>query len=1210
MDTPSSPLKIKAILKRKRISTDLSLCIICQTPREEALLAATDDGKVSLWNAACTRKDMVYKTIIGEFDNLFLESTCPIFYHKNCIGPYRSPSNLKHLNGEAFLTEEKNEKRKEALSSEIDWGLCIICQKQYRKKVKQTHLLSTETKAQYLVQAAMDNDDSMALNNVTADELIKNKAVYHSSCMQALRFASEKARKTKTNEKTDHDRAFQDFAESISEDLFDNNRIFTMAELLPIYKAYLPSEKALAYTTWKLKAKLESWFGEKIRFYDFGGNESSIVFSSEVTVGDAVKAASALKEDVAHHRVLLETKPLVDNEQMVLHKAVAILRREMSTVDEMKEYPGPEGTSGSGSDAYVPPILLQFIEDLLDLTGSKADSKARRAKAIAECIIYSGKGVLPPLQLGIGITLHHDYGSKMLIELLNAFGFCASYSEVRQFMTSAAMSEVSKIRNGVYHPSGIIKRADGGNLIQEGADNIDINTNTIDGKNTFHSLARVCFQQRNGESKVPEHTCIPISKEVKLTITPEARKYMKPLDFPKPKIRPVPPRYNKAAERLTDIMKGSFSVNDFVWVILRSFAREPLQRNLDVTIKNDQVIPFWSDFNRSFSPINEYSTEVSYKPIIDATPTEMDTLYTSMLNCSATAKALGQEYSIQTMDQQLYAIGQQVKWGCPEKFMSHFNRLGGFHTICCFISSIGKLWGDGGLKDLLKDSNVYAACTVDSMLEGKQYHRSVRALTLVYECLLSTLVKSYLEVSEDVGVLTPQGEAEICVIYGSLSQPDGISNDDVQRILNFDPADIANDFLLFLENGCKKSPTFKYWFMLLEAIQILLECIRAERSGNWNAHLASQCNMLPYLFCTNRQNYSRWLPVYLLEMLVDIPEDMNERFEGGEFTFRFRPNTSFNGIWTDMAVEKTVIRDSKSDGGVVGLTRKKEALLRWYLSRHIMGRYSHVVKTRAGLVSTDGDPVVKVSNSSLQKDEDDVNTLMNHITTHMSNPFDTDTDDVLINISTGLQASDEVKASLTGAVDTGKKRMESFVRSNLEIGQHGNFYSPISRVNIKTFQSMIIPTPVSASGKKGSKKVTVSPETIFRRGLALAEFRTDITIDSLMSHPIGALPLSLFNEDGSPRKTTKSDLGSYLEARAAVVSEIVEEELPKRVVYIRDGMAVLHAVSLDTCQTFDDLVQKYMKGVVSCMAVADTVIDVFDRYDIEHSIVFRTTSSF
>ncbi|CAG2218923.1 unnamed protein product [Mytilus edulis] len=85
---------------------------------------------------------------------------------------------------------------------------------------------------------------------------------------------------------------------------------------------------------------------------------------------------------------------------------------------------------------------------------------------------------------------------------------------------------------------------------------------------------------------------------------------------------------------------------------------------------------------------------------------------------------MGQSYSIQTFDQQLYAIAKQVEWAMPETFKTHIIRLGGFHTLSCFIASIGKLWGDGGLKDLLIDSSVYAAGTVDQMMCGKQFNRA------------------------------------------------------------------------------------------------------------------------------------------------------------------------------------------------------------------------------------------------------------------------------------------------------------------------------------------------------------------------------------------------------------------------------------------------------------------------------------------------------
>ena len=44
-----------------------------------------------------------------------------------------------------------------------------------------------------------------------------------------------------------------------------------------------------------------------------------------------------------------------------------------------------------------------------------------------------------------------------------------------------------------------------------------------------------------------------------------------------------------------------------------------------------------------------------------------------------------------------------------------------------------------------------------------------------------------------------------------------------------------------------------------------------------------------------------------------------------------------------------------------------------------MGNNSEVVKHNASLIHPEEDPVIKVSDSSLQKDEDDVKALMNHI---------------------------------------------------------------------------------------------------------------------------------------------------------------------------------------------------------------------------------------
>ena len=82
---------------------------------------------------------------------------------------------------------------------------------------------------------------------------------------------------------------------------------------------------------------------------------------------------------------------------------------------------------------------------------------------------------------------------RVWIPSLDLHGCCMSYDDLGRFLTSAAEVEIDKLQEAVYVPNGTVSITDGGNLVHEGDDNIDINADTVDGKNTFHSMARVVF---------------------------------------------------------------------------------------------------------------------------------------------------------------------------------------------------------------------------------------------------------------------------------------------------------------------------------------------------------------------------------------------------------------------------------------------------------------------------------------------------------------------------------------------------------------------------------------------------------------------------------------------------------------------------------------------------------------------------------------------
>jgi hypothetical protein len=73
--------------------------------------------------------------------------------------------------------------------------------------------------------------------------------------------------------------------------------------------------------------------------------------------------------------------------------------------------------------------------------------------------------------------------------------------------------------------------------------------------------------------------------------------------------------------------------------------------------------------------------------------------------------------------------------------------------------------------------------------------------------------------------------------------------------------------------------------------------------------------------------------------MFNLAPEVKRNFEVGNFAIRQKPSV-FNGIWSDMATEKTVIKDSKGNGGIVNIIRQQSALIRWSLTRHVLADFS------------------------------------------------------------------------------------------------------------------------------------------------------------------------------------------------------------------------------------------------------------------------------
>jgi hypothetical protein len=158
------------------------------------------------------------------------------------------------------------------------------------------------------------------------------------------------------------------------------------------------------------------------------------------------------------------------------------------------------------------------------------------------------------------------------------------------------------------------------------------------------------------------------------------------------------------------------------------------------------------------------------------------------------------------------------------------------------------------------------------------------------------------------------------------------------------------------------------------------------------------------------------------------------------------------------------------------------------------------------------------------------------------------------------------------------------------------FWDPESRMKVITFAHMRKAVPT-----KSTDKFMVDSEVLFRRLLVVSKKR-DVSLETVLEHELATVPPALFHDDGSMRKTVKSDLAKKLEASCEEVHSLSSGVTTA---YVIDGMALLQCLKESQFTTFDELGSQVMQYIASLLkgdlgVVAVTI--VFDRYDNQLSI--------
>ena len=785
-------------------------------------------------------------------------------------------------------------------------------------------------------------------------------------------------------------------------------KAYEMSFLVERYRMMLAlngMESSKSYRSEKLKKRLKNHYLDSITFHKQPDpSKPELIYSSSISVQSIINAAASFPRCDDHTESSKAEQDMEIEKLKVLYHAAQILKSDIKTCKGISIQPLSVSDISLDSGRRLLPdslySLLSWIVSDNDVDPKKGiaipvcnnPDDHRRVLMLGQDMVHTAmhSRVKTPKHIGLAVTVHHLTGSKHIVTLLNKMGHCSSYDDVEVIITGLAREIKAKADEvAVIIPSNISR----GVFVQFAADNNDLNEETLDGKQTTHATTIVAYQRQqfgpNAPQKVfADHSSKRRSLELPL---PTQTIYECGVHGRRPTLKAFLGKVQEQDFRFPDDLQPSVETKDLVWFLLRLHQRVLLSCELN---EDQQTTPSWSAFNAMISTLCMPCTNIGYCPMIAGSPTEYSTVYTILKTVQAMTKSLDQRHSVVTFDLAIYTKAKEIQWRHPEEFENLIVRMGGFHIALNFLSVIGKKFAESGIEDLLTESGVYGSNTTLALLKGKSYNPGVRAHKLIMEALLrlqwQAFCKWLAKEREDhrlEGVDMSQIETNLDKFKESSA------TGEKKKVFDVLCNSTQNLILLlsrFKSESCESSQLFKFWNSYVKMVLVLLRFIRAEREGDWRLHLASTAEMTPYFFSMDRTNYSRWLPVYIADMhlLEDTAPEVHQEFMQGNHAVS-RSCQPFSQIWTDMALEQTVNLDSKTKGGIVGISQKPGALERWFLTAHKRTAITSATKELCGICNSDSRPPHKEAGlRRISRDEEEVKKLITTVLSVMSNPFD------------------------------------------------------------------------------------------------------------------------------------------------------------------------------------------------------------------------------
>ena len=389
----------------------------------------------------------------------------------------------------------------------------------------------------------------------------------------------------------------------------------------------------------------------------------------------------------------------------------------------------------------------------------------------------------------------------------------------------------------------------------------------------------------------------------------------------------------------------------------------------------------------------------------------------------------------------------------------------------------------------------------------------------------------------------------------------------------------------------KNNRTSTLWIQYMTTVQIVCRFLRSERLGNWDVHLSTLHEMLPYFAACGHNNYTKSIYIYLKKIseLADIDPSLQERYvENGHVMRRNNVNV-WGGISNDQIIEQTLMRSLKSCGGLThGRDFNQVQRNLFVFSRPMCAQINEVFENMKNASFKQSCQQSKeIGASRIARDTVDCQKVEDFLKEH--NPFSQHSKS-LRNIVSGVVAGKSV--NVENAVEVGRgilADMEGKVVSEYSFKKSNQVINMVQKIQLKT--------------KDGD--IDIDPNLLFQRLTAILlssrKNNIDISLDNIFSYSLCPYPASLA---ASSRKmltqTSKADiLTSFKET--CKVQNIIQSNT----VHVIDGGYLMHAiVKWKKNSTFGQIAKSTCQSIIKdyprCVVVFDGYPDGPTTKDATH----------